>query len=284
MDEKLTITHFTDPKCFWCYAMEPEMRKIRVLLDDQLDYRIVMGVLSSDVREFTGYDALASARFEQLRNDMAQRILASSKTIGMPVSVESLLTCTPEEFVSLPLSLAFCAMRLIDETTAEAYLRRMRECVYAEDRRLPDVDSLVELAGEFPIDTELFRRNLESGAAIPVLQKDLQECQAINVFAFPTLLIEYNGHRVAMNGFYDFAALKQAIAQISGGDISLTDAEYSLGALVSFIDRFGKVAAREIQTMFSLDEVQLTNALVDLFGTGRYRKVDCGTSFFVMPK
>ena len=44
-EKKLEITHYTDPLCFWCYAMEPEMRKVRVLLEDQLDYRIVMGVL-----------------------------------------------------------------------------------------------------------------------------------------------------------------------------------------------------------------------------------------------
>jgi len=24
MEKKLEIAHFTDPLCFWCYAMEPE--------------------------------------------------------------------------------------------------------------------------------------------------------------------------------------------------------------------------------------------------------------------
>ena len=41
-EQKLEIAHFTDPLCFWCYAMEPEMRKIRVLLEGQLEYRMIV--------------------------------------------------------------------------------------------------------------------------------------------------------------------------------------------------------------------------------------------------
>jgi len=283
-EKKLKITHFTDPKCFWCYAMEPEMRKIRVLAGDQLEYSIIMGVLVSDVREVIGYDALAMARFEQMRTGMAQRMIAAADTIGMPLSVDGLLAGGPESFVSLPLSVAYCAMRLIDETIAEAYLRRMRECNYAEGRNLDTPESLIELASEFPIDIDAFKENLDSGEAVQSLQKDLWECQAYSVFAFPTLLIEYGDNRTAMNGFYDFAAIKQAIAQLTGGDIDLPEAEYSIQALESYVDRFGKAAAREIQTMFSMNSAQLSNAMMDLVGTGRYKTVSCGTSYFVMPK
>lgn len=284
MEKKLEITHFTDPLCFWCYAMEPEMRKIRVLMDEKLDYRIVMGVLVSDVHEIIGFDSLSQARFEQLRDGMAQHIMASASVIGMPFSVEGLMRSEPENFVSLPLSVAYCAMRLIDEAIAEAFLRRMRECVYAEDHALLTADDLVELAGEFPIDTAVFRENMENGAAVQALQKDLQLCQAYSVFAFPTLLISFGDHRMAMNGFYDFTALKQAILRLTDGEIDLPEAEYSIHALTAFVDRFGKVAAREIQTMFSLNDAQLANAMMDLFATGRYQKEACGTSYFVMPK
>ena len=50
------------------------------------------------------------------------------------------------------------------------------------------------------------------------------------------------------------------------------------------MNRFGKVAAREIQIMFSLDDSQLANAMMDLVGTGRYKTETCGTSYFVLPK
>ena len=68
MEKKLDITHFTDPLCFWCYAMEPEIRKIRVLLDNRADYRIVMGVLSADVHELIGHDAESELRYELFRS------------------------------------------------------------------------------------------------------------------------------------------------------------------------------------------------------------------------
>ena len=286
MEEKrvLKITHFTDPLCFWCYAMEPDMRKVRVLLGEQVDYHIVMGVLVSDAREFMGFDALAQARFEQLRDTMATQFLASASTIGMPISVDHMRTCSPESFVSLPLSVAYCAMRLIDEPTAEAFLRRMRECIYAEDGDLSTPESLLKLASEFPIDIDEFQQHLDDGSAVQELQHDLWSCQAYNVFAFPMVLMRYGDDRIALNGYHDFGRLRQAIAQLTGGDIILPEAEYSERALESYVDRFGKVAAREVQVMFSLDDVQLSNAMMDLVGTGRYQTASAGTSYFVMSK
>lgn len=284
MEKKLIITHFTDPLCFWCYAMEPEIRKIRVLLDDQLDYRIVMGVLSADVRDIIGFDAEAELRYELRRSQIAEHLMKAAETIGMPFSIKRLATRSPEEFVSLPASLAYCAMRLIDESIAESYLRRMRECIYAEGRRLSDPEDFVELAGEFPIDVERFRENYMDGAAVPVLQEGIDECWAHNVAVFPTLRLQYGDKADEIRGFCDYDALKQGIAQLTGGDISLTDAEYSIHALESYVNRFGKVAAREIQTMFSLNEDQLANAMMDLVGTGHYKTQNCETSYFVIPK
>jgi len=284
MEKKLTITHFTDPLCFWCYAMEPEIRKIRVLLDEQADYRIVMGVLSADVHELIGYDPETELRYELFRAQIAEHLTQAARAIGMPFSAERLTTGRPEDFVSLPLCLAYCAMRMIDETIAEAYLRRMRECVYAEGRNLSTVDAQVELAREFPVDIEMLRDYLESGIAAPVLQEGVDECKKYNVTAFPTLLLKYGENQIAMRGYFDYTALKQAIAQITNGDISLSDAEFSINALEAYVDRFGKAAAREIQTMFSLNDTQLANVMMDLVSTGRYKTVSCGSSYFVMPK
>lgn len=283
MEKKLSIAHFTDPLCFWCYAMEPEMRKIRVLLDDRLDYRIVMGVLSASAREIIGYDAESQLRYELFRNMMVDHLSQAAKAVGMPFSVERLFSHGPEEMVSLPLSLAYCAMRMIDEDVAEAYLRRMRECVFAEGRSLSNLDDQVELAGEFPVDVEQFRANIETDAAVPVLQQGVDECRAYKVTGFPTLLMQYDERRVAIHGYHSYDELKQVIAQLTDGEISLSDAEYSLPALEAYMGRYGKAAAREIQTMFSLNDDQLANAMMDLVSTGNYRTESCGTSYFVMP-
>ncbi|MBR0404233.1 MAG: DsbA family protein [Eggerthellaceae bacterium] len=284
MEKKLIITHFTDPLCFWCYAMEPEIRKTRVLLDDQLDYRIVMGVLSADVREIIGFDAEAELLYELKRSQIAERLVKAAKTIGMPFSISRLTTRDPEEFVSLPLSLAYCAMLITDENTAEAYLRRMRECVYAEGRKLSSTEDFVELASEFPINVERFRDNYTNGAAVPILQEGVDKCWAHGVTVFPTLLLQYGDRLDEIRGFCDYDAFRQRIAQLTDGDIILTDAEYSIHALESYVNRFGKAAAREVQTMFSLNEEQLANAMMDLMGTGHYKTQNCETSYFVMPK
>ncbi len=283
MEKRIKITHFTDPLCFWCYAMEPEMRKIRVLLDECLDYRIVMGVLSSDVSEFIGHDEESALRYEFFRMTLVDHLSQAATMIGMPFATEYLFANSPEDMVSFPLSLACSAMKVTDEHFAEPYLRRMRECVFAEGRTLSKVDEQVDLAGEFPVDAELFRQNLESDAASSALQADLDECQKYGVTVFPSLLMEYGESRIMVRGYSSYDGFKQAIGQLTDGEITLTDAEYSFGALESFVGRFGKVAAREVQTMFSLNENQLANAVMDLVSTGRYKTQNCGSSYFVMP-
>ena len=284
MEKKLVIEHFTDPLCFWCYAMEPEMCKIRVLLDDQLDYRIVMGVLSSDVHEIIGYDKDAELRYEVYRAMLANYFRESVKMVRMPLSLDNMLTHGPEDLVSLPLSLAYCAMKMIDKDIAEAYLRRMRERVFAEGCSLSTVDQQVQLASEFPIDVEQFRSNLDNPEIATVLQQGVDKCRIYGITAFPTLLLQWGDKRMMAQGYHTFEELKQAIGQVTGGDIILSDAEFSERALETYVDRFGKAAACEIQTMFSLNDAQLANAMMDLVGTGRYKTQSCGSSYFAMPR
>ena len=284
MEKKLELFHFTDPLCFWCYANEPEMRKIRTLLDGQLEYRIVMGVLSSDVSEIIGNDAESEVRYELYRALLATHFRESAEMVGMPLHLDDVMARGPEDLVSLPMSLAYCAMRMIDENIAEAYLRRMRECVFAEGRSLSSVEAQIQLAREFPIDVEQFYDNLHSDEAARTLQQGVDRCQIYGIAAFPTLVMRYGDRRIAMQGYHEFEDLRQAVYLVTDGEIVLTDAEFSTNALEAFVNRFGKVAAREIQIMFSLDDSQLANAMMDLVGTGRYKTETCGTSYFVLPK
>jgi len=283
-EKRLKIAHFTDPICFWCYAMEPEMRKIRMLLGNRLDYRIVMGVLSSDVRDFTGFDDWSEMRYSFFRIELADHLAKAAEQVGMPFSIDYLQSCSPEELISLPLCKAYCAMKMLDEDIAEAYLRRMRECVFAEGHSLGSTEKLVELASEFPVDTDRFQTILEKDEMEPVLAEGLSECRAWGVTAFPTLLMEYGESRLVISGYCSYQQLRQAILQATAGEIDPGDAEYSLEELEAYMERFGKAAAREIKVMYSLDDNQLADAVMDLVSTGRYTTQSCQTSFFAVPR
>ena len=283
-EKRLKVSHFTDPMCFWCYAMEPEIRKMRMLLGDALDYRIVMGVLSEDVHQFAGRDDWEEMDYTFFRIELADHLAKAAAKVGMPFCVDHLQNCSPEELVSLPLSTAYCAMKMLDERYAEPYLRRMRECVFAEGRGLGSTDNLVELAGEFPVDTERFREIIENGEAAPVLLEGIGECQAFGVNAFPTLLFEYGDYRLKFSGYCGYSDLRRAIRMATSGEVDPGDATYSLEALESYMERYGKAAAREIEVMFSLDEAGLDDAIMDLVSTGRYTTQSCQTSFFAVPR
>ena len=283
-DKKLEIAHFTDPLCFWCYAMEPEVRKIRTLLEGQLDYRIVMGVLSADIHDHIGTDEESEMNFSFFRIELAEHLAQAARRVGMPFAIDHLKEWTPEDLVSLPLCRAYCAMRMLDEGIAEAYLRRMRECVFAEGLSLATTESLVELACEFPVDGERFRGLLESDEVDPVLLEGINECRAHGVTGFPTLLMQYGESRLVLSGYCEYPQLRRAIVLVTGGEVDPGDAEYTLDALEAYMARFGKAAAREIKVMFSLDDDQLADAVMDLVGTGRYTTQSCQTSYFAVAR
>ncbi|MGI6221244.1 MAG: DsbA family protein [Coriobacteriales bacterium] len=283
-EKRLEIAHFTDPMCFWCYAMEPEVRKIRMLLDGKLDYRIVMGVLSSDVQDFGGNDDWSEMQYSFFRIELADHLTKAAAQVGMPFAADYLQSCSPEELVSLPMCKAYCAMKMLDEGCAEVYLRRMRECVFAEGRGLGTTDQLVELAEEFPVDAVRFRTILETDEMEPILAEGLSECHDWGVTAFPTLLMQYGDSRLIISGYCSYQQLRQAILQVTGGAVDPGEATYSLEELEAYMERFGKAAAREIKVMFSLDDDQLADAIMDLVSTGRYTTQSCQTSFFAVSR
>lgn len=284
MEKKLVITQYTDPMCIWCYALEPGLRKIDVLLGEQVEFHNVMGMLVSDARQIIGDDAFSEMRFEQLRQQMTSHFLDAANASGMPVSVEHMKTCTPDRVTSVPMSTAFEAMKLVDENIANAYLRRMRESAHAEDRWLSEYGRLIELAAEFPIDIEQFKANLESGRASEALKNDMYLCQAAGVRSFPTMVMKYGDRKLGINGFRDYETLKRAAEQVSEGEIVLEDVPYSTEALVAYVNRFGKVAAQEVKVMFSLSDEQLEAAVDELVGSGLFEKAQRGTSYFVSLK
>ena len=105
-------------------------------------------MLSSSIHEIIGDGVDADLRFEFYRAMLSNYIRQAAEAVGMPITVDNMMECNPEELISLPLSLAYCAMKMIDEGIAEAYLRRMRECIFAEGRSLATIDDQVELASE----------------------------------------------------------------------------------------------------------------------------------------
>ena len=281
MDQKIKIIQYTDPLCTWCYGMEPIFRKIDYLLKDKVEFQVILGMLLSDVRDIVGRDENAETRFAQFKVRLRQGMLETAKRTGVPIDISFLDDITVDNFSSMPMSLAYKAMHIQNAEYADKFLRRLREARYAENRDVASIKGLCELASEFPVDIERFKKDLTDGTAEELYSADLVACSKHQVRTYPTTNVTYDKHEKSATGYCEFGFFQSALADLTEGEIKLETPAYSVAAAAEFVTYYGRVMAREIQVLFDLSDEQLEQCVADLLAAGTFEKEEHGTSYFV---
>jgi protein-disulfide isomerase-like protein with CxxC motif len=151
---------YTDPACPWSWAAEPALRRLQADFGAALEIRFVMGGLARE--------------FRRPLETMCHWIDAGEAT-GMPVDPRLWLDAPPRS--SYPACLAVKAAG--EQGLDAAYLRRAREGLAYERRRLDSTEPLVELARTVPgLDVERFRIDLESDAIAEAFGADLDRTRS----------------------------------------------------------------------------------------------------------
>lgn len=273
---KLKITQYTDPMCVWCYAIEPSLRKINYLLKDKVEFENKLGLLIGDVTAAIGDDEFSEKRYEQLRSELKQHFQYTARKAGMPMSIKHMDERKKEDITSLPMSVAYMAMKLTDENFADDYMRCMRQATHSYDIITSRYENLIELASDFPIDMDEFKKYLENGEALSLLKKDVEYCRSQGIQSFPTILMEYGDNKQYLYGYVEYDTFKNVIEKITHGEITLNEDKADLN---DYINYYGKVAAKELQVMFNLNDKELKELISD-----DYEIEECGTSYFVSAK
>jgi len=281
MKNKLRIIQYTDPICIWCLALEPALRKIEFLAPEQVEFHNVLGLLVGNVEQIIGNDKFSAMRFTNLKKQMIDHFNDATLKSGMPISTEHMNTVLPEDVTSVPASTAFQAMKLIDEHTANRYMRRIREAFHSDDISVSNFDALIELASEFEIDIEEFKNNLTNGAAEEALNRDISQCHAAGIRAFPTVLLEYGDRKKIIRGFVEYSSLKMEIERLTNGEVQLKEKKMTMELLTEYISKFKRVAAREIQVAFSLSDKELQDTVQELLDSNLFEKLERGSGYFI---
>jgi putative protein-disulfide isomerase len=250
---------FTDPACTWSWGAEPAMRRLVWEFGDSLRWRPVMGGLARsygpDYRDEEGAIGSGPDCFADL---MSHWLDVAAET-GMP-SDPRLWTQNPISS-SHPVCMAVKAAVEQGEDLGAAYLRRTREALLVERKKLDHVEALVAEAGPAGLDLDRFRIDLESNAIVENFAADLDEVRDVpdeargsgNVrrtegrerAAFPSLVfVGEDGSRTGVWGFQPYAAYREA-ALAAGATVTEERRPEPLEA----IERFGRCATREIEEL-----------------------------------
>ncbi|MEY7849147.1 DsbA family protein [Natrarchaeobius sp. A-rgal3] len=263
-----TVTGFTDPFCTWSWGSEPIVRRLETVYGDQLEIEFVMGGL---VGEFETFRDPANGITEPAH--VAPHWEEAAERHGMPVDADVWLEEPPNS--SYPASIAYQAATFQDGELADDYLRRVREAFAAERRTIDRTDVLIELAEEVGLDVDRFETNLHGERARDAFREDMTRTRRNRANAFPSFRVENGDDGRLLRGFQSFDAIAQALEEVDPALERLEPPE-----LLEFVERYGRVATREVDEVYELEHEEALERLRGLEAEGRVTSIERGSGIF----
>lgn len=243
------VRFYTDPACPWSWAGEPALRRLMWEFEGELEFVWVMGGLA---RSYEKADLL----------EVVSQWLVDAAEGGMPND--------PRIWTENPLASTYPACQAVKAASEQGweagyrYLRKLREGIMFERRKLDHADALIDAAGRSGIDRARFEVDLRSHAITEAFGADLEEVRdppsearqagAIHRsskgrerISFPSaVLIGEDGTRYGAWGSDSVdpdklreAALAASARQVNQGALEPLDA----------IKRFGRCATKELEVL-----------------------------------
>jgi predicted DsbA family dithiol-disulfide isomerase len=251
--------YYTDPACSWSWASEPKLRKLMWEFGDGLRFRWVMGGLARSYgAEYRDTESGIDGRGSCFDGMMAQ---------WLDVAAESGMPFDPRGWRHDPLSSTYPACIAVEAAReqgsdlAYAYLRRLREGLMAQGRKLDHTEALVGEAGPAGLDVERFRIDIVSNAMTEAFAADLDEVrdppeearqadalsetEGHERLSFPSVVfVGDDGERQGVWGWSEYDAYRDA-ALAAGAEVAQQRPPETLEA----VERFGRATTKEVEVL-----------------------------------
>jgi putative protein-disulfide isomerase len=215
----------TDPYCPWSWAAEPQLRRLQVEFGAALTFTFVIVGLKQDIRHA---DTVA----------LACSVADAAAESGMPADPRVFLHDPPSS--THPAGLAIAAVS--EQGDPAPFLRRLREAILLERRRMDSAPGLLDAARETGgLDLERLRIDFGSNAIVERFAADIERGRGVTT---PALRF---GEGELLEGYAPYARWREAAlaagAEPAGG--GFPDVEAALG-------RFGAMATPEVAAVCDL--------------------------------
>lgn len=284
MPMPVEVRYYTDPACSWSWGTEPKLRRLMWEFGDKLRFTWVMGGLARqygpDYRDEESGIGSGPDCFADL---MAHWLDASAET-GMPIDARI--------WSKNPISSTYPACQAVKAAAeqgpeaADRYLRRLREGLLTERKKLDHAEALIGEAGLAGLDTDRFRIDLSSHAITEAFAADLDEVrnppqdaraagkvkqtERHDRLSFPSALFSgEDGSEHGVWGWQPYKAYREA-ALAAGAQ----PAEEGHAEPLEAIERFGRCTTRELAELTGKPGPVLQAELWTLARDWRLRPID----------
>jgi predicted DsbA family dithiol-disulfide isomerase len=167
------VRYYTDPACSWSWGSEPKLRRLMWEFGDELRFTWVMGGLAREYGPDYRDEESGVGSGAHCFVDLMALWLDVAAESGMPVDAR--LWSRNPIFSTYPACQAVKAAAEQGSDAAYRYLRRLREGLMTELKKLDHVEALVGEAGPAGLDVERFRIDLASNAITEAFATDLED-------------------------------------------------------------------------------------------------------------
>ena len=278
------VRYYTDPACPYSWGTEPQLRRLMWEFGDALRFSWVMGGLARsygpayrDSESGVGFGRDPFA-------DLMALWLDSAADSGMPVDAR-LWSANPIAS-TYPACQAVKAAAEQGSQAAYRYLRRLREGLMTERRKLDHTEALIGEAGAAGLDVERFRIDLASNAITEAFAADLDdvrnpstearetgkvsETEGRERISFPSAVFRAeSAAESAVYGASPYEAYREAALEAGAQPVRAEPAEP-----LEAIGFFGRCATRELEELAGRPRPVLEAELWSLASDWRLRPVE----------
>ncbi|HET6404419.1 MAG TPA: DsbA family protein [Candidatus Thermoplasmatota archaeon] len=249
---KVTVTHYTDPWSVWCWAIEPQLLRLRERHAEAIDFRVRIGaILETPVPK------------EVSREPIVRMFHAAKRQSGMPLDADLVLKV--HSGTTMRAGIAAKAVALVDPPRFERYLRALRVASQVEAVDIEQVEVQERLAQEVGVELAAFREAMESEEATRELYSDQTEMRVRGVTGFPTVTFRGpRGAEVAVGGFQPTEAYEEALARANGSRL----VDGPAPDVLDLLRRRGPLATAEVAEVYDALEDRMALELFALERAG----------------
>ena len=245
----IEVAYHTDPACPWSWALEPVVRKLMLEFAGKLRWTFVMGGLGRSL-----------PREPASRAEMIEEWLRVSADTQAPL--DPLVWAEGAIDSTYPACMAVKAAEEIAGDRGYGYLRRLREALMCERRKIDHTEALAEEARAAGLDVERFRSGLRSHAITEAFAADLERTEALastiggpvdrasrgaGGAPLPTVVFRGAGAAREVAGHQPYEAYRSAAIEAGAEPVPLAP----LG-VEEAVARFGRLTTREVEELCDL--------------------------------
>jgi putative protein-disulfide isomerase len=244
------VAYYTDPACPWSWALEPAVRKLMVEFGGGLEWTLVMAGMGRSL-----------AREPAARAGMIEEWLR--------VAAETQAPLDPLLWFEGPIQSTYPACMAVKAAAEQApdrgyrYLRRLRESLMCDRRKLDHAEALIEESRAVGLDVGRFRVDLRSNAITEAFAADLEKTHELARHTavaerrssrgaggapLPTLVFSGDGgSRRELTGLQQYEACRQAAVEVGAAAVDRAPLEVE-----EAVRHFDRVTTREVELLCEL--------------------------------